>query len=95
MKRPLPPKSIVKLIRLWPRARKRGYERGQTWRIGYYSRQDGLDVIWLVNASGVYGQTANHDWIAKHFEVVFHSSERSFYGGNRPQLGPLTEPAVA
>ncbi len=89
MKRPLPPQSIVKLVRLWPHARKHGYEVGQTWRVGYYSRQDGLDVIWLVDAGGEYCQTAVHDWIEKHFEVIYLSDEKSVFGIRRPKLGSI------
>ena len=89
MKRPLPPKSVVRLVRLWPHARKRGYEVGQTWRIGYYSPQDGLDVIWLVDAAGRYGATADHGWITKHFEVVHLSDETSMFGAKRPRLRAL------
>jgi hypothetical protein len=89
MKRPLPPKSIVKLIKLWPHARKRGYEIGQSWRIGYYTPKDGLDVVWLVDANGDYSETADHDWLEKYFEVSFMSNERSFFGLKRTPLGPL------
>jgi hypothetical protein len=89
MKRPLPPNSVVKLVRLWPHARKRGYELGQTWRIGYYSRQDGLDVVWLVDADGKYCHTGDHDWIEKHFDVLHLSDEGSAFGARRPRLGSL------
>lgn len=89
MTRPLPPKSVIRLIRLWPHARKHGYETGLTWRIGYYSRQDGLDVVRLVDANGEYTQTGDHDWIEKHFEVMSRSKETSMYGTRRPQLGAL------
>ena len=89
MKRPLPPNSVVKLVRLWPHARKRGYELGQTWRVGYYSRQDGLDVVWLVDATGDYRQTADHDWIERHFQVVRISAEKSTFGHNRSRLPAL------
>jgi len=89
MKRPLPPKSVVKLVRLWPHARKRGYELGQTWRIGYYSPQDGLDVVWLVDAAGEYCQTGDRDWIEKHFAVIHLSDETSVFGTKRPRLRSL------
>lgn len=89
MKRPLPPESIVRLTKLWPHARKNGYEIGQTWRIGYYSRKDGLDVIWLVDTNGDYSQTADHDWIETHFEVTFLSEVTSIFGVRRLHLGPL------
>lgn len=89
MKLPLPPKSIIRLVKLWPHARKRGFEIGQTWRIGYYSPQDGLDVVWLVDSHGDDGQTGDHAWIEKHFEVVYRSDETSMYGAHRRKLRPL------
>ena len=49
----------MKLIRLWPHARKDGYEVGQTWRIGYYSRQDGLDTVWLERVMHFAGWNAD------------------------------------
>jgi hypothetical protein len=45
MKKPIPPRSVVALKKLWPHARKRGHEIGETRRIGYYNRQDGLDCV--------------------------------------------------
>ncbi len=74
---------------LWPHARKQGKETGQLYRVGYYSRYDGLDCVWLADRKGKYNWTADHAWIAKHFVVVHESSERSLYGRNRPHLGPL------
>ena len=52
MKKPIPPLSVVVLKKLWPHARKQGHEVGEKRRIGYYSRQDGLDCVWLVNPQG-------------------------------------------
>jgi hypothetical protein len=63
---------------------------GRRFRVGYYSWQDGLDCIWLVNDEGKYEQTIDHKYLAKYFEIMALSKERSLYGKNRPRLGPVT-----
>ncbi len=87
MKKPIPPRSVVALKKLWPHARKKGHEIGQKRRIGYYSRQDGLDCIWLVDDKGDYGWTADHKWLYEHFEVLKFSDETDLFGVNRPRIG--------
>lgn len=57
---------------------------GRRFRIGYYSKMDGLDCIWLVNEQGHYEQTIDHDFLKKFFEIESVSRERSLYGKNRP-----------
>lgn len=91
--RPIPPRSIVRLSRLWPHARRKGHKIGEIWRIGYYSRQDGLDCIWLVNSEGEYHWPADHDWLEKHFDVVMLSNESDFHGASRPVLEPFLHTA--
>jgi hypothetical protein len=86
MNRPIPPKSVVKLVKLWPHARRHGYEVGQSWRVGYYIHNDGLDVIWLVDEDGNYCETVDHDWLEKHFEIVILSTEESLYGHGKTPL---------
>ena len=76
---PIPPCSIVRLKKT-----------GRRFRIGYYSWMDGLDCIWLVNEKGKYEQTIDHDFLRKHFEIETLSKERSLYGRNRQQIGPMT-----
>jgi len=76
---PIPPCSIV-----------RAKKTSRRFRIGYYSRMDGLDCIWLVNEKGKYEQTIDHDFLQRHFEIETVSKERSLYGKNRPQFGPIT-----
>lgn len=93
MKRPIPPLSVVRLKKLWPHARKQKHEIGQTLRIGYYSRQDDLDCIWLVNDTGDYFWTIDHDFLEKYFEVVERSKETSFHGAARPKLKPIKNQA--
>lgn len=83
---PIPPLSVVKLIKLWPHSRSKGHEIGQQWRIGYYSQQDGLDCIWLVDDGGNYNWTCDHEWLYEHFEIVKHSNETDFWGENRAPI---------
>jgi hypothetical protein len=64
-------------------ARKKVYEIGEMLRIGYYSQQDGLSCIWLVDCFGKYCMTADHEWLTRHFEIVFISDESAFYGKDR------------
>jgi len=86
---PVPPTSVLRLVRLWPNARKQGKEAGQVWRVGYYSQRDGVATIWLVNARGEYVCTIDEPFLSEHFEVVETTKERSIYGRGRPRLGPL------
>ena len=76
---PVPPNSIIRLKKLWPHARKNGYEIGQKWKVTYYSKQDGLDCIWMKDAQGNF-ETGTHAWINKYFEVIRVSSESSYFG---------------
>jgi hypothetical protein len=85
---PMPPGSVVRLKKLWPHARQQGHEKGEIWRIGYYSEQDGLDVIWMVNSEGEYDWTVDHEWLHDKFEIMKVSDEDDFFGINRSPLGP-------
>lgn len=62
---------------------------GAMYRVGYYSRRDGLDCIWLVNEAGEYQETVDHDYLSKYFDVVQTSDEKNLYGAKRPQIGPV------
>lgn len=77
---PIPPGSEIRLIKLWPHARKQGHENGEVWKIGLYSKQDGLDVIWLVNGNDEYKWTIDHEFLKKHFEVIACVKCRKFFG---------------
>lgn len=90
MLKTIPPRSIVKLKKLWPHARKQGHEIGELWRIGYYSPQDGLDVVWLVDSAGNYDWTVDHEWLYSKFEVVQYSDEDDLFGENREPLGEFS-----
>jgi hypothetical protein len=84
---PIPPCSVVSVRRVgkspW------STEVGRVFRIGYYSMNDGLDCIWLVDENGNYDQSIDHEYLHKFFTIESISSERSLYGRRRPQFGPL------
>lgn len=83
------PKSVIRLVKLWPYARKQGHKVGELWRIGYYSKLDGANVIWLVDEEGSYQWTVDCKFIADHFVIIEASTEKSYYGDNREKLGRL------
>jgi hypothetical protein len=84
----IPPLSLVKVVKAtseepdWI-----GYE-GREFRIGYYSRQDGLDCVWLVDDDGQYSETVDQEMIKTHFEILQRSDESDLYGVVRPVIGP-------
>ena len=86
---PIPPCSVVR----WESSPRGSSKKdiGRRFRVGYYSWKDGLDCIWLVNDEGKYEQTIDHDSLQRNFVIESVSSERSFYGRNKPELGPLNK----
>ena len=78
MKKVIPPLSIIRLNDSVPKRYKKYI--GKMFNVGYYSRQDGLDVIWLTDKNGDLVMTINHEELHKYFEIVELSKERSFYG---------------
>lgn len=87
--KPIPPKTVLRLTKLWPHARKQGREIGQIYRVGYYCPHCGRDTIWLVDPNGIYNWTADREFVERFFEVITASQERSLYGKGRPKIGPL------
>jgi hypothetical protein len=79
----IPPLSVVKLLAKW------GNDQGRIFRIGYYSQQDGLNCIWLVNESGEYEQATDQKSMGKEFEVLYLSNETDLYGVDRDLLGAV------
>lgn len=67
--RPIPPLSIVKLVRADAQTPNWKSQIGRTFRIGYFSRQDGTDCVWLVNNAGQYEQTVDQSGINDYFEA--------------------------
>jgi hypothetical protein len=64
-------------------ARRQGLEKGEIRIIGYYSKQDGLDCVWLVTTTGNYDWTTEHEWLYEKFEVLEFSDETDLYGEQR------------
>lgn len=81
----VPPRSVVQLLAPW------GMDQGRIFRIGYYSRQDGLNCVWLVNSAGKYEQTTDQKSIEQDFQVLNLSDETDFYGAEREMLQPTSE----
>jgi hypothetical protein len=81
----IPPQSVVKLLSQW------GTHQGRIFRIGYYSRQDGLNCVWLVDELGAYEQTTDQKSIETDFEVLKLSTETDLYGIDREVLGPISD----
>jgi hypothetical protein len=81
----IPPRSVVKLLAPW------GENQGRIFRIGYYSRQDGLDCVWLVNEAGEYEQTTDQKSIDEDFEILKLSDETDRFGIHREIPGPISD----
>ena len=65
---------------------------GRQFRIGYYSRKDGLDCIWLVNENGKYEQTTDREFLLKHFDVEYLTKEKNYYGVGKRRLARVITP---
>jgi hypothetical protein len=45
----------------------------------------------MVDGSGDYCMTADHEWLPRHFDIVTISDEDDFYGTDRPVLTALPQ----
>jgi len=86
-KSPIPPRSLV-TIRDSADPNTRDLV-GQVLRIGYYSRQDGLECVWLVDKDGKYFCTWEQSNIYDDFKILELSDETDCYGADREILGPI------
>src|SRR5438309_11338636 len=84
--KPIPPQSVVRLAACPNERHAWKKNLGAIYRIGYYSRRDGPDCIWLANEAGEYQETVDHDYLSKYFDVIHVSDEKSRYGAKRPQI---------
>jgi hypothetical protein len=91
----IPPRSVVTLIRADEHAGSSRNEVGRRFRIGYYRPSAGLDTIWLVNESGVYEQSIDHEFLLRYFVVDKLSNETDLYGKTRPPLRRLKPGALS
>lgn len=90
--RPIPPLSIVQYVKHDPKADVSAGKLGKCYRVGYYSKQDGLDVIWLVDDSGDYCETTTHAYLYKHYKIKKLSDEIDLYGKHKKKIGPIKSP---
>ncbi len=66
---------------------------GRVFRIGYSSRQPGLDSVWLVSGDGEYGgslefvEFVDQNRIETHFDVLFRTGETGLFEADCPALG--------
>jgi hypothetical protein len=88
----IPPRSRVRLVRADDQTPTWKKEIGRQFRVGYYSRKDGLDCIWLVNEEGTYEQTTDRKVLLKYFDVEHWSGEKKFYGQGKRRLGRIRVP---
>jgi YD repeat-containing protein len=86
--RPIPPRSVVELVNADSRTPAWKRQLGRQFRIGYYSPQDGLDTVWLVDDAGTYSQTADQASLRRFFRVIRLSRETDYYGRNRSPIRP-------
>jgi hypothetical protein len=79
----IPPRSVVRLVSADERTPVWRRFLGQRFQIGYYSRQDGLGTIWLVDDSGDYCQTTDRKSLIKHFVFEHISKETDLFGSRQ------------
>lgn len=89
---PIPPLSIVRVVKVTSSEPDWNPEEylGKEFRIGYYSAQDGLDCVWLVDEQGHYNEAVDQEMIRTHFQVLEMSAEDDLFGTDRPIIGPKT-----
>jgi hypothetical protein len=88
----IPPRSRVRLIKAARQTPSWKKAIGRQFRVGYYSRKDGLDCIWLVNENGAYEQTTDRAFLLKYFDVEHLSQEKNFYGRGKRRLRKIRIP---
>jgi hypothetical protein len=83
----IPPRTVVRLARYDDSTPQWRRQIGREFRVGYYSRQDGLDCIWLVNDAGEYEQTTDRATLLMYFDILKLTHVTDVYGGDRSPLG--------
>jgi len=81
----VPPLTVVRSLATWRD------DQDRIFRVGYYSRQDGLDCVWLVNETGEYEQTTDQKSIETEYEILSVSGETDLYGVDREVLGIMSD----
>jgi hypothetical protein len=89
--KPIPPGSVIKLLKavdapLW------NEKIGKKCRVGFYSPEDGLNVIWIVDQYGNYVETTDMEDLYDWFELVDTPKTLADYYGERANpLLPLLD----
>jgi hypothetical protein len=78
----IPPQTVVELIRADAATPLWCDQIGRRFRVGYYSKMDGLDTIWLVSPDGDF-QTTDRKSFGRYFEIVEASNERGLYAPSK------------
>jgi hypothetical protein len=88
----IPPLSVVKIVKVTEEQPAWKGCMGRIYRIGYYSKQDGLDCVWLVDDDGTYREAVDQEMIKTHFKILELSNEIDIFGDDRPVIGPRVSP---
>jgi hypothetical protein len=86
---PIAPQSVVQLAGADRRTPGWQKDVGRIFRVGYYSRNDGPDCIWLVNDEGKYEQTTDHEFLYLYFDVIHFAKDTNWYGSRRPRISQI------
>lgn len=84
----IPPGSDVELIFADKETPSWKRKIGKKYRVGFYSRQDGLETIWLVDDTG-YCETTGRDYLLKYFKILRLSKNEDYFGDKSKPLGRL------
>jgi hypothetical protein len=84
----IPPKTLVRLARYDDSTPQWRRQMGREFRVGNYSRQDGLNCIWLVNDDGEYEQTTDRTTLLMYFDILKLSRATDAFGSARAALLP-------
>jgi len=77
--RDLRPGTVLRLVKLWPHARRRGYEHGEVFVVGPYCSYCGPDLLYLFTPRGKLTTTATRNWARAHFTIVAESNNRAWF----------------
>lgn len=89
---PIRPLSVIQLVKIY-RDDFSKLNLNHFCRIGFYSKSDGLDVIWLVDHSGQYAETINHEFLHKKFLIIQNSDIYDYHGIASDVMEAITNPS--
>jgi hypothetical protein len=82
----IPPLSVVQIVKVTAEETAWAGNEGRIFRIRYYSKNDGLDCVWLVDDAGEYAEAVDQEMIRTHFKVLELSNETDLFGVDRPVI---------